>query len=203
MLYPGSIDEVELSIGLRQDILPDEDPNAAYLLRIVALCNNVEFNELDEYVFSVRSNERYEYYEEVRFRIKKREKAQVRVAVKVPVVNHPYTITGNLTIQLENTIPLVMPINCKSEMPHIICMKELFDVGEGTPIIKIPAKKSMRIPPIPFKNNSSYNFVVEVETATTSDFSERPYDIIAQNTANCLANTPFFVNLQLKSNMNY
>jgi hypothetical protein len=55
MLYPGSIDEVELSIGLRQDILPDEDPNAAYLLRIVALCNNVEFNELDEYVFSVRS----------------------------------------------------------------------------------------------------------------------------------------------------
>jgi hypothetical protein len=68
-------------------------------------------------VFSVRSNERYEYYEEVRFRIKKREKAQVRVAIKVPVVNHPYTITGNLTIQLENTIPVVMPIYCKSEMP--------------------------------------------------------------------------------------
>jgi hypothetical protein len=82
-------------------------------------------------------------------------------------------------------------------------MKELFQVDEGTPIIKIPAKKSMRIPPIPFKNNSSYNFVMEVETATIVDFSERPYDIIAQSTTNCVANTPFFVNLQLKTNMNY
>jgi hypothetical protein len=47
MLYPGSIDEVELSIGLRQDILPDDDPSAAYLLRIIALCNNTEFQDLD------------------------------------------------------------------------------------------------------------------------------------------------------------
>ena len=62
VIYPGSIDEVELTIGLREDALPDDDPSAAYLLRIIALCSNAEFNDLDEYVFSVRSNERYEYY---------------------------------------------------------------------------------------------------------------------------------------------
>jgi hypothetical protein len=47
ILYPGSIDEVEVSINLREDILPDEDPTAAYLLRVIALCSNKEFNDLD------------------------------------------------------------------------------------------------------------------------------------------------------------
>lgn len=61
----------------------------------------------------------------------------------------------------------------------------------------------MRLPPIPFKNTSSFNFILEVETATTENFSDRAYDIVAQSSANCMANSPFFVNLQLKSNMNY
>lgn len=113
MLYPGSIDEVELAIGLKDDILPDEDPNSAYLLRVIAICSNKEFNDLDEYVFSVRSNERFEYYEEVRFRIRKKEKAQVRVAVKVPVAKDNYAIEGTLSIQLENTVPVVLPIYSK------------------------------------------------------------------------------------------
>jgi hypothetical protein len=88
-------------------------------------------------------------------------------------------------------------------MPQVVCLKELYEVAEGTPIIKLPAKKSMRIPPIPFKNNSPFGFVLEVETATTENFSDRPYDIISQNTVNCMANSPFFVNLQLKTNMSY
>lgn len=61
----------------------------------------------------------------------------------------------------------------------------------------------MRLPPIPFKNSSNFNFILEAETVTTEDFSERAYDIIAQNTANCMANSPFFVTLHLKTNMNY
>lgn len=47
MLYPGSIDEVDLTIGLKEDAIPDDDPSAAYLLRIIALCANSEFNDLD------------------------------------------------------------------------------------------------------------------------------------------------------------
>jgi hypothetical protein len=102
-----------LVIGLRDDILPDEDPKAAYLLRVIAVCHNTEFNDLDEYVFSVRSNERFEYFEEVRFRIRKRERAQVRVAVKVPVVKDSYTIEGTLSVQLENTVPIFLQICAK------------------------------------------------------------------------------------------
>lgn len=56
------------------------------MLRVIAKCNNPEFDALDEYVFSVRSNDRFEYFEEVRFKIRKRERAQVKVAVKIPPV---------------------------------------------------------------------------------------------------------------------
>jgi hypothetical protein len=154
-------------------------------------------------VFSVRSNERFEYYEEVRFRIRKKEKAVVRVAIKVPILNQSYTIQGTMSIQLENTVPVVLPISCKCEIPQIVCLKDLYETTEQTHVIKIPAKKNMRLPPIPFKNTSSFNFILEVETATTENFSDRAYDIVAQSSANCMANSPFFVNLQLKSNMNY
>lgn len=56
------------------------------MLRVVAKCNNPEFNDLEEYVFSIRSYERAEYFEEVRFKIRKREKAQIKVAVKIPAL---------------------------------------------------------------------------------------------------------------------
>lgn len=42
------------------------------MLRVIAKCNNNEFDALDEYVFSVRSNDRFEYFEEVRFKIRKK-----------------------------------------------------------------------------------------------------------------------------------
>ena len=90
-LFPGSIEEVDISIGLKDEIIEDNGSNP-FMLRVIAKCNNAEFNDLDEYVFSVRSNERFEYFEEVRFKIRKRERAQVKVAVKIPPVRENYTI---------------------------------------------------------------------------------------------------------------
>ena len=66
------------------------------MLRVIAKCSNVEFDSLDEYVFSVRSNERFEYFEEVRFKIRKKERALVKVAVKIPPVKENYSINGVL-----------------------------------------------------------------------------------------------------------
>ena len=71
-------------------------------------------------------------------------------------------------------------------------------------MIKVPAKKNqVRMPPIPFKNLSNFNFTLEVETITNENFSNRAYDIVSQNFVNCQANMQFFVNLQLKENINY
>lgn len=137
------------------------------MLRVIARCSNTEFDVLDEYVFSVRSNDRFEYFEEVRFKIKKKERAQVKVAVKIPPVKENYTLQGVLEIQLESLQPICLPITAKCELPQLICMKDLFKVDEGCSMIKVPAKKNqIRMPPIPFKNLSSFGFTLEVEAVT-------------------------------------
>lgn len=89
-------------------------------------------------------------------------------------------------------------------MPNIVCIKDLFKTDEDMPMIKIPAKKNqIRMPPIPFKNLSNFNFTLEIEAISNENYSQKPYDIITQNFVNCQANTQFFVNLQLKENMSY
>ena len=36
--------------------MEDNGSNNPFMLRVIAKCTNQEFNDLDEYVFSVRSN---------------------------------------------------------------------------------------------------------------------------------------------------
>ena len=78
-------------------------------------------------------------------------------------------------------------------------MKDLYKMDENCSMIKVPAKKNqIRMPPIPFKNLSNFNFTLEVETISNENFGNRAYDIVSQNFVNCQANMQFFVNLQLK-----
>lgn len=70
-------------------------------------------------------------------------------------------------------------------------------------MIKIPAKKGAKLPPLPFKNLSSYTCYFEVETITTEDMSKRPFDLSCPSSIVCTANSPFFVMLQLKINPLY
>ena len=48
-----------MTIALNEDSLDENENVNPLLLRVIARCDNAEFNELDEYVFSVRSNERF------------------------------------------------------------------------------------------------------------------------------------------------
>ena len=98
-LYPGSIEEIDVSILLKEDIA-DENAGTAFMLRVIAKCSQKQFDDLDEYVFSVRSIESIEYFEEVRFKIRCKERAQVKVAVKIPPVRENYVIEGMLEVQL-------------------------------------------------------------------------------------------------------
>ena len=60
------------------------------------------------------------------------------------------------------------------------------------------------MPPIPFKNVSPFNFLLEVDTVSYHDMSDRQYDIVNTSpTINCSANSPFFVTLQLKPNLSH
>lgn len=83
-------------------------------------------------------------------------------------------------------------------------MKDLYKADEDYNIIKVPAKKNqIRMPPIPFKNMSNFNFFFDVDIITNENFSKRPYDIISQSFVKCQANTQFFINLQLRENINF
>jgi hypothetical protein len=159
-LFPGSIEEFDVSIGLKDGIIEDNG-STSFMLRVIARCDNAEFNDLDEYVFSVRSNERFEYFEEVRFKIRKKERAQVKVAVKIPPVRENYVVEGFLDVQLESFVPVSLPIYAKCEVPQIVCIKGLYKPDEDIPVIKLPAKKNqIRMAPIPFKNLSNFNFTL-------------------------------------------
>ena len=168
----------------------------------MATCHNSEFNDLDEYVYSVRSTERFEYYDEVHFKIKKNERAEFKVAVKIPPVKQSCSIEGTLSIRLENTVPVFLPIASKCEIPNVICLKLLEDTN-GFSMIKIPAKKNTRLPPVPFKNISNMNCFFELETIAIDDITERAYNVTCQTSINSMANSPFFVMLQLSANSAY
>lgn len=47
VLFPGSIEEVDVNIGLKEDSLEDNENNNPYMLRVIARCSNVEFDALD------------------------------------------------------------------------------------------------------------------------------------------------------------
>lgn len=47
VLFPGSIEEVDVSIGLKDESLYDTEANEPYMLRVIAKCSNSEFDSLD------------------------------------------------------------------------------------------------------------------------------------------------------------
>lgn len=40
VLFPGSIEEVDVAIGLREDVIEDNEGNDPLMLRVIAKCNN-------------------------------------------------------------------------------------------------------------------------------------------------------------------
>ena len=59
------------------------------------------------------------------------------------------------------------------------------------------------MPPIPFKNLSKCTFTLEVEAVSNQSFNDQPFDVVTQTFVHCPMNAQFFVNLQLKENINY
>lgn len=96
------------------------------MLRVFARCLNKEFDELDEYIFSVRSRERFEYFEEMRFKIKPQQCANLIIAVKMPPITQNIAIKGELILQFADYKPLKLPITANCTVPEINCAKKLY-----------------------------------------------------------------------------
>lgn len=80
---------------------------------------------------------------------------QIFVKANIPELQVSTDITGDLFLQIDDFKPMIIPINSRGEVPQIICMKEMENLGTKAKIIKIPSKNIMKIP---FKNCSNINF---------------------------------------------
>ena len=47
VLFPGSIEQVDVTIGLKEESIEDHDDSKPFMLRVIARCNNTEFDALD------------------------------------------------------------------------------------------------------------------------------------------------------------
>lgn len=203
VMFPGSADEVELKITFKEDVLAEEDPDSTYLIRVAVLCTNPEFASLEESVFAAKLPDSEENKPKLQLRIKREDEASIKIRISVPRATSQTILSGTLSVQLESTHPLVIPITATADLPQISTHKELFSVRDNMNVINLPARKNGRIPPLLFRNHSHFSFSLEVEACSNEDFSERAYDIVSQNTVSCLANSQFTVNLQLRLNSNY
>jgi hypothetical protein len=71
-------------------------------------------------------------------------------------------------------------------------------------VVKIPAKKGQyRMAALPFKNLSGIDLKMEVEMVSMNDNEEKAYDVVAQSYITAEKKSIFFVNMQLKENINY
>ena len=68
--------------------------------RTTVLCYDDELNELDEYVFSVRKDENYDYNENIISKILPNETVKLFVALKAPNLKMERIIEGNAVVKI-------------------------------------------------------------------------------------------------------
>jgi hypothetical protein len=196
MLYPGAYDEIEIKVSLKPGVLQDEEDQSAFLVKVIARCDDENLNALDEYVYSVRYyTERLEFFEEVRFRIRQKTTDFFRVAVKMPAMKDAYKIKGALLIQLEEAKPLEIPIKSYCTIPNILALKTLYSEELKVSLIKLSIKRGVRPALIMFKNNSGAQLSLEVEIMGDSA-QVLPYDLsVANPVITVMPNQQFMVQL--------
>lgn len=85
---------------------------------------------------------------------------QIYVKANIPELSVSTDIFGDLSLQIDEFTPMMIPINSRGEVPQIICMKEMENLGTKQKTIKIPSKNIMKIP---FKNCSNINFFFDIK----------------------------------------
>ena len=68
--------------------------------RTTVLCFDDELNELDEYIFSVRSEENYDYNENIISKIQPNESVKLFLALKAPNLRNERVIEGNVSVKI-------------------------------------------------------------------------------------------------------
>lgn len=180
-LLPGQILEENLIIMncLQTSKIP---------FKIKVNCLTKEFDELDEYVYSMRrptNNESYNYNDTFLILLTSKSVSYYKVAIKVPNVKEEKEVLGSIDLssnECQGTITI--PIKAKVLVPAVKCEKMITLKSIGLPVVKLymktPKRQDFRIN---LKNMCKLGLVAELyvtkneEELKCMDFSFYPQSV--------------------------
>lgn len=120
-VYPGQIIEETV-------IILNNMNNTKVHFKIKINCLSKEFDELDEYVYSMRrptQNEVFNYNDTFLILLAQKAISYYKLAIKVPNCKSEKEILGNIEISSELTKPgtVVIPVKSKVVIPKLVCEK--------------------------------------------------------------------------------
>lgn len=159
-LLPGQILEENL-------IIMNTFSNTKVPFKIKVNCLNKEFEDLDEYVYSMRrpnNNDTYNYNDTFLILLTAKSVSYYKVAIKVPNIKEEKEIIGSIDLtsnDCQGTITI--PIRAKIVVPAIKCEKMITLKSLGLPVVKLymktPKRQDFRIN---LKNMCKLNLVAEL-----------------------------------------
>jgi hypothetical protein len=182
--------------------------NTKVPFKIKVNCLTKEFDELDEYVYSMRRpnpNDQYNYSDTFMILLAQKAISYYRLAIKVPLHREETEILGNIEISSAEcpSKNLIIPIKSKIVLPNIKCEKMIHLKSMGMSVIKLymktPKRQDFRIA---LKNQSKISCAGELSILKNDakssfiDFNFYPTQI----TLNQQVSTNFMISI--KCNLN-
>lgn len=141
-LFPGQIVEENLMItnNLQRRKLP---------FKIKVNCLSREFDELDEYVYSMRRpspNEIFNYNDTFLILLAPKTLSSYKLAIKVPAVRTDQEIIGSIEISSSECAPepIIIPIRTRVIMPSLRCEKMIYLNSMRMSVLKLFMKNAKR-----------------------------------------------------------
>ena len=159
-LLPGQILEENL-------IIMNTLVNTKVPFKIKVNCLTKEFDELDEYVYSMRrptNNETYNYNDTFLILLTAKSVSYYKVAIKVPNLKEEKEIHGSIDLMSNECGGIItIPIRAKILVPIIKCEKMITLKSLGLPVVKLymktPKRQDFRIN---LKNMCKLNLIAEL-----------------------------------------
>lgn len=117
--------------------------------KIKVNCLTQEFDELDEYVYSMRrptQNEVFNYNDTFLILLAPKAISYYKLAIKVPNCKEEKEIEGNIEISSDSTKPgkVIIPVKSKIAIPKLVCEKMIKLKRFEMPVIKLYLKNLKR-----------------------------------------------------------
>lgn len=141
-VMPGQI--IEESIVIMNNLNNTKVP-----FKIKINCLTKEFDELDEYVYSMRrpsQNDNFNYNDTFLILLTQKAISYYKLAIKVPSVRDEKDIIGNIEITSQETKPdpIIIPIKSKIILPNVKCEKMMMLKSLKMHVVKLFMKQLKR-----------------------------------------------------------